>query len=87
MEATWVRGYPTGEEIGDFLVVDLGGTNLRVCWVTLRTNRMVSRMTQELYRLPDDIRTASAKVLWAFVTDSITDFISANQGAPEAPDM
>ncbi|KAI5118647.1 hypothetical protein M0805_002567 [Coniferiporia weirii] len=31
MIPTFVFGWPTGDELGDYLALDLGGTNLRVC--------------------------------------------------------
>lgn len=36
MIPTFVFGWPTGNEIGDYLALDLGGTNLRVCLVTVQ---------------------------------------------------
>lgn len=35
MNITWVQGLPTGKETGEYLAVDLGGTNIRVCWIKL----------------------------------------------------
>ena len=29
MNPTWVMGFPTGQEQGSFLALDMGGTNLR----------------------------------------------------------
>ena len=35
MNTTWVLGLPTDRENGTFLTLDLGGTNLLVCWIIL----------------------------------------------------
>ena len=35
----WVLGYPTGKEKGNYLAIDLGGTNLRVVLVKLNGDR------------------------------------------------
>lgn len=75
MEATWVLGYPTGKEEGSFLVVDLGGTNLRICWITLKTNAQPTEMEQKRYALPASIKTATSEELWDLISDSLGDFI------------
>ncbi|KAK8869399.1 hxk hexokinase [Apiospora arundinis] len=46
MGVTWVLGYPKGKEEGSFLVIDIGGTNLRICWITLKTNEKPTEMEQ-----------------------------------------
>ncbi|KAK0767464.1 hexokinase, partial [Friedmanniomyces endolithicus] len=35
MNPTWCMGFPTGNETGTFLALDMGGTNLRVCEINL----------------------------------------------------
>lgn len=35
MNPTWVMNMPTGYETGTFLAIDMGGTNLRICEITL----------------------------------------------------
>lgn len=53
MIPAWVFGWPTGEEIGEYLAVDLGGTNLRVCLVTLQGEGKFE-VTQTKYRLTEE---------------------------------
>ena len=60
MNVTWSIGWPTGEEKGSFLTLDLGGTNLRVCWITLSGRREEITLLQEQYKLPDDVKTSVA---------------------------
>jgi hexokinase len=50
---TFVFGYPSGKETGEYLAVDLGGTNLRVCLVTLHGEGRFE-VTQTKYRLTEE---------------------------------
>ncbi|KAK8029451.1 hexokinase [Apiospora rasikravindrae] len=75
MEVTWVLGYPTGKEEGSFLVVDLGGTNLRICWITLKTNEKPIEMEQRRYYLPAAIKRSTSEELWTMISVSIEDFV------------
>ena len=59
MLPAWVMGFADGSEVGAYLALDLGGTNLRVCNVVLsKEGKFVSRkegrkydMIQSKYRL------------------------------------
>ncbi|KAK8106573.1 hexokinase [Apiospora kogelbergensis] len=75
MEVTWVLGYPTGKEEGSFLVIDLGGTNLRICWITLKTNEKPTEMEQKRYYLPAAIKTSTSEELWTMISVTIEEFI------------
>lgn len=35
MIPTWVQGYATQKESGTYLAIDIGGTNIRVCEITV----------------------------------------------------
>lgn len=74
MHVTWVRDLPTGNETGTILTIDLGGTNLRVCQVTLRGDGN-SELDQEQYALPEDLKTGGANDLWDFIAGKVGDFI------------
>ncbi|KAK5942259.1 hypothetical protein PMZ80_004822 [Knufia obscura] len=76
MYVTWVLGFPTGKEKGDFLTLDLGGTNLRVCWINLRGNEHEIGIKQQSYKMPDSIKTGDASSLWSFIASSLQTFIS-----------
>lgn len=84
MEPAWVLGTPSGNETGSYLVVDFGGTKLRVCWVTLRTNKEKTDLKQKTYYLPQEIKTATAAELWDLVATSIRDFIADQDLVDEA---
>lgn len=75
MYVTWVLGFPTGNERGNFLTIDLGGTNLRVCWISLRGNQGNSDVEQKQYQIPDGIKTGEASDLWSFIASSLQTFI------------
>lgn len=75
MEVTWVRGLPSGKETGSFLTIDLGGTNLRVCWITLHGNGKQVDVVQDSYKLPSEIKTGKAKELWSMISLFLHEFI------------
>ncbi|CCE64213.1 hypothetical protein TPHA_0G03730 [Tetrapisispora phaffii CBS 4417] len=71
----WVLEYPTGKESGDFLAIDLGGTNLRVVLVELGGDRTFDT-TQSKYKIPTAMRTTQdPEELWAFIADSLDSFV------------
>lgn len=75
MNVTWVMGFPTGEERGRYISLDFGGTNIRVCDVTLNGRSEPFQITQEKYKLPNEIRTSSAEQLWDYVADRVNEFL------------
>ncbi|KAK5696816.1 hypothetical protein LTR97_008120 [Elasticomyces elasticus] len=87
MNVTWVLGSPTGHERGSFLTMDLGGTNLRVCWITLKGQDAETEIIQEKYLLPTELKTGSADALWDFITNSLAEFIKSQHlgGTREEP--
>ncbi|ODV94583.1 hypothetical protein PACTADRAFT_50461 [Pachysolen tannophilus NRRL Y-2460] len=70
----WVLDYPTGEEKGDYLAIDLGGTNLRVVLVKLGGDRTFDT-TQSKYSLPSSMRTGTADELFSFIADCLDKFV------------
>ncbi|KAK2610276.1 hypothetical protein N8I77_003724 [Diaporthe amygdali] len=87
MYPTWVLGYPSGREKGQYLTLDLGGTNLRVCWITLKGRDYETDIVQDTYRVPEHIKTGSADELWDLVADSLKDFTGKHklQGTEDEP--
>lgn len=81
MNVTWVMGYPTGKEQGQYLVVDLGGTKLRVCDVFLAGRDEGYQITQEKYDLPLNLRTDPADHLWKYIADCVSLFIHQHHNA------
>lgn len=78
MNVTWVVGYPTGEERGQYLTVDMGGTHLRVCDVILSGREEGFHRTQSKYKLPETLRTAQANELWDYVAECVRLFLGDN---------
>ena len=77
MIPAWVLDYPTGEETGEYLAIDLGGTNLRVVNVTLKGNNQFETK-QSKYSLPEGIRTAEADELFKFMAECLKTFVDDN---------
>ena len=75
MNPTWVMGYPTGDEQGTFLALDMGGTNLRVCEIILPEEKGEFDIIQSKYRMPDELKTGKAEELWEYVADCLQQFI------------
>lgn len=87
MNVTWVLGWPDGHESGFFLTVDLGGTNLRVCWIQLTERHGDINITQDEYRLPEELKTGGCDELFGFIAESLEAFIEKHEltGTKEEP--
>ena len=87
MNVTWVLGWPDGHEQGQFLTTDLGGTNLRVCWVTLKERKGETDMTQEEFKLSDEVKVGDGEDLFNFIAESLGDFIKKHEieGTKDTP--
>jgi hexokinase len=79
MNITWVQALPAGDERGTFLTLDLGGTNLRVCKVTLLPERGKHKVEQGSYRIPHDMKSGTAEELWNYVAESLEEFINQDK--------
>lgn len=75
MNPTWVMNFPDGEETGSFLALDMGGTNLRVCEITLTDEKGEFDIIQSKYRMPEELKHGSAEELWDYTADCIEQFI------------
>ncbi|KAJ1928797.1 hypothetical protein FBU59_007099, partial [Linderina macrospora] len=80
MIPTFVRGRPTGEEKGTYLALDLGGTNLRVCQVTLNGDTTYS-LVQQKFTITQE---AKAERLWDFVAECVGVFLEEHDLRPDA---
>ncbi|KAI8319820.1 hypothetical protein GQ54DRAFT_278857 [Martensiomyces pterosporus] len=78
MIPTYVRGRPTGEEKGTYLALDLGGTNLRVCQVTLNGDTTYS-LVQQKFTITQE---AKAERLWDFVAECVGVFLEEHDLRP-----
>lgn len=68
-------GFPDGNEQGTFLALDMGGTNLRVCEITLTKEKGAFDITQSKYKMPEELKTGTAEELWEYIADCLQQFI------------
>ncbi|KAL0608331.1 Hexokinase-3 [Plecturocebus cupreus] len=71
MLPTYVRATPDGSERGDFLALDLGGTNFRVLLVRVTT---CVQITSQIYSIPESVAQGSGQQLFDHIVDCIVDF-------------
>lgn len=77
MIPTFVFGWPSGQEKGDYLALDLGGTNLRVCLVNVQGDGKFE-ITQTKYRLTEEQKHDDGQKLFDFCAECIKTFIESN---------
>lgn len=76
MIPSFVTGRPTGTEIGRYLALDLGGTNLRVCEFELKGKGNGYSVHQQKYVVSDQLKTGEMRHLCDFIADCVDNFIS-----------
>uniref|UniRef100_A0A663FH29 hexokinase n=1 Tax=Aquila chrysaetos chrysaetos TaxID=223781 RepID=A0A663FH29_AQUCH len=72
MLPTYVRGTPDGTERGEFLALDLGGTNFRVLVVRVAQDGI--RMASEIYVIPTAVTQGTGEELFNHIIECIMDF-------------
>ncbi|KAF1656693.1 Hexokinase-2, partial [Eudyptes chrysocome] len=72
MLPTYVCGTPDGTERGEFLALDLGGTNFRVLVVRVAQDGI--RMASEIYVIPTAIMQGTGEALFDHIIECIMDF-------------
>jgi hexokinase len=87
MNITWVLSFPTGHEMGAYLALDMGGTNLRVCEIVLGEGRGEFDITQSKYRMPEELRTGTAEELWEYLADCLQLFIEHHHVGESLSDL
>ncbi|KAL4640873.1 hexokinase-1 [Arapaima gigas] len=76
MLPTFVRSTPDGTENGDFLALDLGGTNFRVLLVKIRSGKRRSvEMHNKIYAIPLEIMQGTGEELFDHIVHCISDFL------------
>ncbi|XP_072122736.1 hexokinase-2-like isoform X1 [Mobula birostris] len=76
MLATYVRATPDGTENGDFLALDLGGTNFRVLLVKVRSGKRRNvEMHNKIYTIPLDAMEGTGEELFDHIVHCIGDFL------------
>uniref|UniRef100_A0A3Q1JLW4 Hexokinase-2 n=1 Tax=Anabas testudineus TaxID=64144 RepID=A0A3Q1JLW4_ANATE len=76
MLPTFVRSTPDGSENGDFLALDLGGTNFRVLLVKIRSGKRRSvEMHNKIYAIPIEVMQGTGEELFDHIVHCISDFL------------
>ncbi|KAJ8013704.1 hypothetical protein DPEC_G00032550 [Dallia pectoralis] len=76
MWPTYVRSIPDGSENGDFLALDLGGTNFRVLLVKIRSGkRRTVEMHNKIYAIPMEVMQGTGEELFDHIVHCISDFL------------
>ncbi|KAF1399449.1 Hexokinase-1, partial [Spheniscus mendiculus] len=76
MLPTFVRSTPDGSENGDFLALDLGGTNFRVLLVKIRSGkRRTVEMHNKIYAIPIEVMQGTGEELFDHIVTCISDFL------------
>lgn len=74
MIPTFVTGVPNGKEKGTFLAADLGGTNFRVCSVTLKGDSTYD-LVQNKNVVPKSLMSGNTKEFMEFLADKLGEFL------------
>ncbi|KAF1769587.1 hypothetical protein GCK72_001404 [Caenorhabditis remanei] len=85
MLPTYVDAVPNGTEKGDFLALDLGGTNFRVLHIKLEGKE--TKMTGKIFRVPESIMRGTGEALFDHIADCMAKFMEENnlKDAPKLP--
>uniref|UniRef100_A0A3B4AFN5 Phosphotransferase n=1 Tax=Periophthalmus magnuspinnatus TaxID=409849 RepID=A0A3B4AFN5_9GOBI len=78
MLPTYVCSTPEGSEVGDFLALDLGGTNFRVMLVKVGKDEDRSwkiETKNQMYSIPEDAMTGTAEMLFDYIAECMSDFL------------
>ena len=78
MIPTWCMAMPNGSETGSYLAIDLGGTNLRVCKITLLDEPGAFEIIQDKYRLAEGLKRGPADDMWDYIAECVQQFLSEN---------
>jgi len=73
MLPSYVRSVPNGTEQGDFLALDLGGTNFRV--LLIRLDKTESEMKSKIFRVPEAIMRGHGTKLFDHIAECLAKFM------------
>lgn len=73
MLPSYVRSVPNGTEQGDFLALDLGGTNFRV--LLIRLDKTESEMKSKIFRVPESIMRGHGTKLFDHIAECLAKFM------------
>ncbi|KAJ3132616.1 hexokinase A [Geranomyces variabilis] len=76
MIPSYVVTRPQGDEVGQYLALDLGGSNFRVCMIELRGQGQTA-IRQAKHVVSDELKTGSGEQLFDFFATCIGDFLKS----------
>lgn len=71
---TYVQNMPTGMEKGNFLALDLGGSNFRVLGLKLGPNKFCE-IEQQTYELSTELKTGAGSKLFDYIATCLAEFV------------
>ncbi|VDP13312.1 unnamed protein product [Soboliphyme baturini] len=77
MLPSFVRSLPNGTEVGDYLALDLGGTNFRV--LLIRLNKREAEMKHHTYRIPQSLMSGNGETLFDHIANCLSKFVKENE--------
>ncbi|XP_069557734.1 hexokinase-2 isoform X1 [Brachyistius frenatus] len=76
MLPTFVRSTPDGTEQGEFLALDLGGSNFRVLLVKVMADgKQKVEMENQIYAIPEQLMRGSGSELFDHIADCLANFL------------
>ncbi|XP_072231715.1 hexokinase-2-like [Leuresthes tenuis] len=80
MLPTFVRATPDGTEKGDFLALDLGGTNFRVLHVrVMEEEQRVLKMDSQICAIPQEIMQGPGEQLFDHIATCLSEFLDSQE--------
>ena len=84
MFPTYVHHGPSGQESGEYLVVDLGGSNFRVSHVIIEgRNRL--RLNNKIFLIPHSLLLGEGEKLFDYISECLQRFIDDNRLSVHKP--
>lgn len=77
MFVTYVKSLPDGTETGNYLALDLGGTNFRVLLITLKGENV--EMKNKIYPISEELMKGEGTKLFDHIASCIASFLSDHQ--------
>ncbi|XP_068240414.1 hexokinase-2-like [Palaemon carinicauda] len=80
MENTFIPELPNGTENGEYLALDLGGTNFRVIYVRMTDGQFTEEVV-DYFHIPDEVRLGPGEKLFDFLADCLAQFLTKREFA------
>ncbi|XP_066948629.1 hexokinase-2-like [Macrobrachium rosenbergii] len=75
MENTFIPELPDGTENGEYLALDLGGTNFRVIYAKMTGGQFTEEVV-DYFHIPDEVRLGPGEKLFDFLADCLAQFVT-----------